>query len=144
MSEAKSAAKLKKENPRILIKNVSDKFGEGTPDRCILMDRQGEVVWAELKYLEKLPRKKKKIGLKPKQASWLEEWKRRGGTAVVVAAIGELNKVAVIPCNFKSIQTDGATREELISFSCDYDDFTDELWEIINAKRQSNKSFKAF
>ena len=119
MSEADAASKLKQENPEFLWKPISDKFGAGTPDRCVLWRGRSEVFWIELKFIQKLPKTNCKVGLKHKQAGWLEEWKANSGRSLLIVAVGESKKVAVFKENFRSIALNGIAREnyELINYS---------------------------
>ena len=112
MSEALVAKKLKKNNPQMLIKNISDKFGEGTPDRCCKWKDSEKVIWIELKHIKPIPKKKCKIGLKAKQAAWLEEWKEWGGSSFVLVGIKSENAVAIFENDFRTIQLCGVKREK--------------------------------
>lgn len=105
------AAKLKAKNTDILWKATSDKYGVGTPDRAAILRGTGEVFWVELKFLRALPKKRCKVGLKPKQAAWLQEWKENGGDAFLIVGVGS-DKVSVFEDGFKSIAFDGVSRED--------------------------------
>lgn len=113
MSEKDVAAKLKEKNRSILWKPISDKFGVGTPDRCGKWRKQkGGEFWAELKFIKKLPVRGCKVGLKKKQAGWLEEWKENCGNCVLIVGIESENKVALFFDGFRKISSDGLMREQ--------------------------------
>lgn len=113
MAEKDVAARLKEKNRDILWKPVSDKFGVGTPDRVgKFKGAAGEVFWAELKYLKELPKNSCKVGLKPKQASWLQEWQDAGGHSFLLIGIESCKKVAIFCKDFRRISHEGISREE--------------------------------
>lgn len=114
MSEAKLAAKLKEKNPQILWKAISDKFGVGTPDRCIKFKGDSNAVWwVELKFLKKTPLRSCKVGLKPKQASWLEEWSNWNGNSAVIIGFGDQKGIHIVFNDFKKLCHVGLEKSEI-------------------------------
>lgn len=107
MSEKNLANKLEKKNPNLLWKHISDKFGVGTPDRCLLSKSSSDVYWTELKFLTKLPKKKCKIGIRPKQAAWLEQWNKYGGSGFVIVGFGDSDKVCILHKDFVKVLSEG-------------------------------------
>ena len=125
MSEADVASRLREKNPEFLWKPVSDKFGAGTPDRCVLWRGVGKVAWGELKHLESIPKRKCKVKLKPKQAAWLEEWKKEGGFSFLVVGFKKERKVAIFFSDFRRICFEGLKVEEIELIN--YEDVTNKL-----------------
>lgn len=119
MAEKDVAEKLKKYNPAILWKPVSDKFGVGTPDRACKFKSEDIMFWAELKEIKHLPKKSCKIGLKSKQAAFLAEWSDFGGNSCVIVGVRSLKKVSVLFGDFMRVYEHGMNIEDfnLIDYS---------------------------
>jgi hypothetical protein len=111
VSEELLSQHLKKNNKDMLWKNISDKYGEGTPDRAFKFRNLSDVFFAELKFIKSLPQKKKKVGLRKKQAAWLEEWQEWGGRALLIVGVGDEKAVAIFDDGFYDIATKGIDRE---------------------------------
>ena len=129
MSEARVTEKLRKANPEWLWKPISDKFGAGTPDRCVLWRGRGKVAWGEAKCLETLPKRSCKVNLKPRQAAWLEEWQQNGGFSFLVIGFEEQNKVAMFFSDFSRIAHQGVLLEEIELIA--YEDVTLKLKSLV-------------
>lgn len=111
MSEKQVGEKLAKHSPRFLWKASADKYGYGTPDRCVLERGQGKVLQIELKHVGGLPKRKSKIkGFKPRQAQWLDEWARNGGLSLLAVGIGD-DKVAFFTERFVDMCREGVERD---------------------------------
>ena len=86
MSEASAWATLRGhlKGPGVHIQRIEDSMSAGIPD-CYVMHK-GKGVWIEgkfLKALPKLPPTPLRIGLRPEQATWLENEHAAGGRAGV-------------------------------------------------------------
>ena len=117
MAEKHVARKLKDNSPHLLWEAISDKYGVGTPDRCVLARGKGLVAWIELKYLKQAPSTKCKCGLKGVQAQWLQRWQENGGTSLLIVGVGS-DKVSIFSDGFIDIYKNGIMREqfELINY----------------------------
>lgn len=118
MTEKFVTSKVKEKSRNIHWEPLSDKYGYGTPDRIFKFLQLAKVGLAEFKFIKRMPVRKKRIGLKGKQARWLADWKKIGGHAYVIVGIG--NKVAIFNDHFKRIAKDGV---EACDFALiDYED----------------------
>jgi hypothetical protein len=122
-NEKDAAALLSRENPEILLRQTPDKFGIGVPDRIGLKRGTGWTFVAELKFLKQLPVRSCKVGLKKKQAQWLQSWKDSGGYAFLVVCLPD--RIAVFCDRFLEIFQDGVRREQF--FCVPYESFGVEL-----------------
>jgi hypothetical protein len=122
-NEKDASALLARKNPQFMLKQMPDKFGTGIPDR--LGKKRGSC-WtfvAELKFLKKLPAKSCKVGLKKKQAQWLQNWRNDGGNAFLIVCLPDC--VAVFCDRFLEIFTAGVRRDE---FNCvAYDELASQI-----------------
>lgn len=112
MNEAGVAAKLKEKNPGWLWEPVADRWGSGIPDRLVMLRGVGKVAVVELKCLQSLPKRSCRVGLKGKQAGWLERWVKEGGSGALIIGVTKERKVAVVVDGFRRIASEGMKREE--------------------------------
>lgn len=106
VSEKDVTSKVKDKTKNMHWEPLSDKYGYGTPDRVFKFKWGEKVGFAEFKFIKHLPVRKKRIGLKGKQARWLATWKALGGNAYVIVGVGA-GKIAIFNDKFKSIAKDG-------------------------------------
>lgn len=136
MAEKDVTTKIKKLSKRLIWEPLADKYGYGTPDRCFLDLDSLRVGFCEFKFIPCLPLRSKKVGLKPRQARWLSDWRAGGGLAFLV--IGVTDKVAIFPDDFYRIAEKGINRNEfeLIDFK-DFEAKMKELIKIYVSKKTS-------
>jgi penicillin-binding protein-related factor A (putative recombinase) len=54
-----------------------------------------------------MPKRKCKIGIKPKQAAWLEQWNNFGGLGVVIVGFGDCEKICILHKDFVKVLSEG-------------------------------------
>ena len=98
--------------PRTHIQRLEDSLTAGIPDASVCHD--GREIWLEGKYMKALPKRIQtpiKPGLRPDQATWLENRERAGGNCRIWIRIVDLGWVLVWT-DFRRC-VDGFTREDL-------------------------------
>lgn len=118
MLEKDAANKIKRSTVGLRWKPLSDKYGQGIPDRVFTVIGVGWVGFVELKAIGSVPARRKKVGLKGYQARWLQEHKDDGGNSFLIIAVGS-DKILIVKENFVDVAKFGIEKKDfnLINYS---------------------------